>query len=250
MANPETHRLEFSRLRAVNGRLLLLAGALTLSAPLLAADPAVTNASPNSLAATNPSLASLSIEQLMNVKVSILGPSQSVSQTPAAVSVVTADDIRRSGAQNIPEALRLVPGLDVAQIDASQWAVSSVRGFSDQFANKLLVMEDGRSLYTPQFAGVVWDVQDMMMEDIDHIEVVRGPGETLWGANAMNGVINIITKNAADTQGWLVSGGGGNQDTAFGEARYGGRIGDNAYYRVYGSYRARQYGFAGRRRRP
>ena len=180
-------------------------------------------------------LADMDINQLMQVKVSILGPSESVSKTPAAVSVVTQDDIKRSGAMNIPEALRQVPGMDVAQVDASQWAVSA-RGFNDTFANKLLVMQDGRSIYTPLFSGVFWDVQGTMMDDIDHIEVVRGPGATLWGANAMNGVINIITKNAADTQGLLVSGGGGNLERGFAEARYGGNLGSNTFYRVYGTY--------------
>jgi iron complex outermembrane receptor protein len=159
-------------------------------------------------------LADMDISQLMQVKVSILGPSESVSQTPAAVSVVTQDDIQRSGAMNIPEALRLVPGMDVAQVDSSQWAVSA-RGFNDIFADKLLVMQDGRDLYTPLYSGVFWDVQGTMMEDIDHIEVVRGPGATLWGANAMNGVINVITKSAEDTQGLLASGGGGNQERGF-----------------------------------
>ncbi len=182
------------------------------------------------MAATNTELSvlsSMSIEQLMDIKVSILGPSETISQTPAAVSVVTQDDIKRSGARNIPEALRLVPGLDVAQIDSSEWAVSA-RGFNDQSANKLLVLQDGRSIYTPLFSGVFWDVQDTMMEDIDHIEVVRGPGATVWGENAMNGVINIITKSAEDTQGWLVSGGGGTLERGFADVRYGGKIGDNA----------------------
>ena len=185
-------------------------------------------------AATN-NLTSMSLEDLMNIKVSILGPSESVSKTPAAVSVVTQDDIHRSGAMNIPEALRLVPGMDVAQLDASQWAVSA-RGFNDVFANKLLVMQDGRSIYTPLFSGVFWDVQGTLLQDIDRIEVIRGPGATLWGANAMNGVINIITKNAAETQGLLLNGGGGIQDRGFGGIRYGGKIGDNAFYRVYGTY--------------
>jgi iron complex outermembrane recepter protein len=180
-------------------------------------------------------LADMDISQLMQVKVSILGPSESVSQTPAAVSVVTQDDIQRSGAMNIPEALRLVPGMDVAQVDSSQWAVSA-RGFNDIFADKLLVMQDGRDLYTPLYSGVFWDVQGTMMEDIDHIEVVRGPGATLWGANAMNGVINVITKSAEDTQGLLASGGGGNQERGFADVRYGGSISSNAFYRVYGTY--------------
>lgn len=181
-------------------------------------------------------ISDLSIEQLMNIKVTILGPSASVSRTPAAVSVVTADDIKRSGAMNIPEALRLVPGLDVAQVDAGQWAVSS-RGFNDVFANKLLVLQDGRQIYTPLFSGVSWDAEEAtMMANIDHIEVIRGPGATLWGANAVNGVINIITKSAADTQGLLFNGGGGTLDTGFGNIRYGDKIGDDAYYRVYASF--------------
>lgn len=212
---------------------LLLAGAMAVRADVVS-----TNAASSEVAATNAGLSALSgmsIEQLMDIKVSILGPSETVSQTPAAVSVVTQDDIKRSGARNIPEALRLVPGMDVAQIDSSEWAVSC-RGFNDQSANKLLVLQDGRSIYTPLFSGVFWDVQDTMMEDIDHIEVVRGPGATVWGENAMNGVINIITKSAEDTQGWLVSGGGGTLERGFADVRYGGKISDNACYRVYGTY--------------
>lgn len=180
-------------------------------------------------------LADMDINQLMQIQVSILGQPQSVSQTPAAVSVVTQDDIKRTGAQNIPEALRYVPGLDVAQVDSSQWAVTA-RGFNDIFADKLLVMQDGRSIYTPLFSGVFWDVQGTMMEDIDRIEVVRGPGATLWGANAMNGVIDIVTKNAEDTQGLLASAGGGNVNPAHVAVRYGGAINSNAFYRVYGTY--------------
>jgi len=199
-------------------------------------------AAADDLAATNAvdlsQLANMDISQLMQVKVSILGPSTSVSQTPAAVSVVTLDQIQRSGAMSLPEALRLVPGLDVAQVGASQWAVSA-RGFNDTFADKLLVLQDGRDLYTPLYSGVFWDVSETMMEDIDQIEVVRGPGATLWGANAMNGVINVITKSAADTQGLLASAGGGNQERAFASARYGGVIGSNLFYRVYGTYENR-----------
>ena len=219
-------------------KIIAAASAVMLAGFAAVADPVMTNAVPNRVAGTNAELAELaqmSPEELMNIRVTILGPLEKVSQTPAAVSVVTADDIERSGAQNFPEALRLVPGMDVAQLDASQWAVSA-RGFNDVFANKLLVMQDGRSIYTPLFSGVFWDVQGTLMEDIDHIEVIRGPGATLWGANAMNGVINIITKSAEDTQGLLVSGGGGNQDRGFAGARYGGKIGDDAYYRVYGTY--------------
>ena len=225
--------------RMVNGKYFPALGVFLLAGALGArADVAATNAAAGEMAATNTELSvlsSMSIEQLMDIKVSILGPSETVSQTPAAVSVVTQDDIKRSGARNIPEALRLVPGLDVAQIDSSEWAVSA-RGFNDQSANKLLVLQDGRSIYTPLFSGVFWDVQDTMMEDIDHIEVVRGPGATVWGENAMNGVINIITKSAEDTQGWLVTGGGGTLERGFADVRYGGKIGDNACYRVYGTY--------------
>ncbi len=182
-------------------------------------------------------LADMDITNLYNIKVSIVSPNapETIPQIPAAVSVVSAEDIQRSGARNYPQALRLVPGMDVAQVDSSQWAVSS-RGFNDVFANKLLAMQDGRSIYTPLFSGVFWDVQGTLMADIDHIEVVRGPGSTIWGANAMNGVINIITKNAADTQGPLVDGGGGAQERGFAGARYGGAINSNAFYRVYITY--------------
>ncbi|HEY1786594.1 MAG TPA: TonB-dependent receptor [Verrucomicrobiae bacterium] len=182
-------------------------------------------------------LADLDITNLINIKISIVSPNapETIPQTPAAVSVVSAKDIERSGAQNYPEALRLVPGMDVAQLDSSQWAVSS-RGFNDVFANKLLAMQDGRSIYTPLFSGVFWDVQGTLLEDIDRIEVVRGPGATIWGANAMNGVINIITKNAADSQGLLVEGGGGAEERGFAGARYGGAINSNAFYRVYATY--------------
>ena len=192
-------------------------------------------------AATNSALSALAdmdITNLFNIKISIVSPNapETIPQTPAAVSVVSAEDIERSGAQNYPEALRLVPGMDVAQVDSGQWAVSS-RGFNDVFADKLLAMQDGRSIYTPLFSGVFWDVQGTLLEDIDHIEVVRGPGATIWGANAMNGVINIITKGAADTQGLLVDGGGGLEERGFTGARYGGAISSNAFYRVYGHLR-------------
>jgi len=182
-------------------------------------------------------LADMDITNLYNIKVTIVSPNapETIPQTPAAVSVVSGEDIQRSGARNYPEALRLVPGMDVAQVDSSQWAVSS-RGFNDVFANKLLAMQDGRSIYTPLFSGVFWDVQGTLLADIDHIEVIRGPGATIWGANAMNGVINIITKNAADTQGLLVDGGGGAEERGFAGARYGGSIDSNAFYRVYATY--------------
>jgi iron complex outermembrane receptor protein len=178
----------------------------------------------------------MSLDDLMNVEItSVSKKEEKLSEAPAAVYVLTQEDIHRSGATCIPEALRLVPGLDVARIDAHTWAISS-RGFNGEFANKLLVLIDGRSVYTPLFSGVFWDVQDPMLEDVDRIEVIRGPGATMWGANAVNGVINIITKSAKDTQGWLVSGGGGSQDRGFGEFRYGGSRGDDLSYRLSGQY--------------
>ena len=181
-------------------------------------------------------LSNLSIESLMNVEVtSVSKREQKLSQAAAAIFVITQEDIRRSGATNIPDLLRMVPGLEVAQIDASTWAISS-RGFNGSFANKMLVLVDGRSVYSPLFSGVFWDSQDMILADIERIEVIRGPGATVWGANAVNGVINIITKNSADTQGGALSLGGGNLLHAFGEVRQGGKIGASANYRVYGKY--------------
>jgi iron complex outermembrane recepter protein len=176
------------------------------------------------------------LEKLLETEVtSVARKSEKLSQSPAAISVISEDDIRRAGALTIPEALRLAPGLEVGRLDASQWAVSA-RGFNDVFANKLLVLQDGRSIYTPLFSGVFWDVQGTMMEDIERIEVIRGPGATLWGANAVNGVINIMTRSAKDTQGILLSGGGGTEDRGFVGVRYGGKIDDSAYFRVYGTY--------------
>ncbi|HHT9125876.1 MAG TPA: TonB-dependent receptor plug domain-containing protein [Candidatus Brocadiia bacterium] len=162
---------------------------------------------------------------------------QSQFETASATYVITAEDIRRSGATTIPELLRMVPGLNVAQISASEWAISS-RGFLflKRFSGELLVMIDGRSVYTPLFAGVYWDVQDTLLEDIERIEVVRGPGGTLWGANAVNGVINIITKSAKDTQGGLFHAGYGDREEGFGAVRYGLEMGNDVYLRAYAKY--------------
>jgi iron complex outermembrane recepter protein len=172
----------------------------------------------------------------MNVEVtSVSRHAQSVADAPAAVTVIGQDEIRRSGMNSIPELLRLAPGLDVARINSNQWAISS-RGFNDLYANKLLVMMDGRSVYTPLFSGVYWDTLDYVLPDLDRIEVIRGPGATLWGSNAVNGVINITTKSARDTQGWLLDGVGGNE-TQQGAVRYGGAIGDGTFFRIYGKYR-------------
>jgi len=151
---------------------------------------------------------------------------------PSATYVLSSEDIRRSGATSIPEALRMVPGLQVARMDGNKWAISS-RGFDRQFSNKLLVMIDGRTVYTTLFSGVFWDIQDYVIEDIDRIEVVRGPGGTIWGANAVNGIINIITKSAAQTQGAYVSQIVGNEDKSITEARYGGETESKDSYRFY-----------------
>lgn len=178
----------------------------------------------------------MDLESLMRIEVtSVSKRPEKLSDAAAAIYVITNEDIRRSGVTSIPEALRLAPGLEVARQDSHTWAISS-RGFNDEFANQLLVLIDGRSVYTPLFAGVYWDVQDLVLEDINRIEVIRGPGASLWGANAVNGVINITTRRAKDTQGLLVSGGGGNEERGFGTVRYGGKLGEKAHYRVYAKY--------------
>ena len=181
-------------------------------------------------------LAELSIQELMEVQVtSVSRKGQRLSKTASAVYVITAEDIRRSGATSIPEAPRMAPGVQVSQLGSNKWAIG-IRGFNNRFSNKLLVMVDGRSVYTPLFAGVDWDVQDMLLDDIDRIEVVRGPGGTMWGSNAVNGVISIITKSADQTQGGLVRTGWGNQEGPIGEIRFGGRAGSSAHYRIYSKY--------------
>src|SRR5260221_3351107 len=176
----------------------------------------------------------LSLEQLGNVEVTTASKEpEQVWRTPAAIYVITQEDIRRSGATSIDEVLRLAPGLEVARTDSDHWAVG-VRGFGGQFSKSLLVLVDGRSVYSPLFAGVYWQVQDTLLEDIERIEVIRGPGGTIWGANAVNGVINIITKSTKDTHGLLVSMSGGNVVQGIGEVRMGGTNGVGLDYRVYG----------------
>jgi iron complex outermembrane recepter protein len=181
-------------------------------------------------------LRKLSLESLMDIPIfSVSKREESSFEAAAAVYVISREDIRRSGAQNIPEALRMVPGLEVASIDANKWAITS-RGFQERFSNKLLVLIDGRSVYTPLFSGAYWDVQDTLLEDINRIEVIRGPGGTLWGANAANGVINIITKKASKTQGAYVEGGVGSVEKGFGSLRYGGELESGGNYRGYLKY--------------
>jgi iron complex outermembrane receptor protein len=182
-------------------------------------------------------LTQVSLEDLMNIEItSASRKEQRATDVAAAVFVITSEDIRHSGMTTIPDLLRLVPGVEVAQVNSNKWAVS-IRGFNAVFANKLLVLVDGRSIYSPIFSGVVWDTEDMMLDDVERIEVIRGPGAAIWGANAVNGVINIVTKAAADTQGALVrvdGGGAGGQ----GAARYGGTFAAGSY-RLYSQWSGR-----------
>ncbi len=184
-------------------------------------------------------LTHLSIEDLMDIQVtSVSKKSQSLSDSAAAVFVITSDDIKNSGATAIPELLRMVPGLNVARIDSSKWAISA-RGFNSRFSDKLLVLMDGRSVYSPFYSGVYWEVQDTILEDIERIEVIRGPGGTVWGANAVNGVINIITKHAGDTLGGLAVLGAGTEERALAGGRYGATLAEGIYGRFYGKGRYR-----------
>src|SRR5713101_519654 len=179
-------------------------------------------------------LADLSIEELGNIQItSVSKHSERLADAPASIFVITGEDIRRSGANRLPEALRLAPNLEVARINASSYAISA-RGFNQPsgIANKLLVLIDGRTVYTPLFSGVFWDAQDVMLEDVERIEVISGPGAALWGANAVNGVINVITRRSSDTQGGYAYGHSGNLERGYG-ARYGGAEG-NVSYRAYG----------------
>ncbi|HEV7923729.1 MAG TPA: TonB-dependent receptor [Verrucomicrobiae bacterium] len=178
----------------------------------------------------------MTLEQLMNLDVtSVAKEPEPYGEAPAAIQVITGDDIRRSGATLIPDALRLADNLEVAQVTSSSWDISA-RGFNSAVGNKLLVLMDGRSVYTPLFSGVIWNMQDYLLEDIDRIEVISGPGGTLWGANAVNGVINITSKSAQDTQGLYLESGGGTGTQDFAAVRYGGTLASNVYYRVYGKY--------------
>ena len=176
----------------------------------------------------------VSLEDLGQIEVTTASKEPvKAGRTPAAIYVITQEDIRRSGAASIPEVLRQVPGVEVAQVDSNTFSLG-VRGFGSALSRSVLVLIDGRSVYTPLFAGVYWQVQDTLVEDIDRIEVIRGPGGTIWGANAVNGVINIITKNAKDTEGMLASAGGGTIDQDFAGFRYGSGNGKNFNYRIYG----------------
>lgn len=194
---------------------------------------AVTFAAQPSAALTTTDYFELSLEQLMEVKIHAASKKEeAVSNAPAAVYVVTSEDILRSGITSIPDALRMVPGMQVARADSNSWAIS-IRGFNSTLANKLLVLIDGRSVYNPVFGGVLWEAHNLMLEDIERIEVVRGPGGALWGANAVNGVINIITKHTRATQGAIASAVYGTEEQGTLSARQGGRFGQDGSYRVY-----------------
>jgi len=217
-----------SALRAGRSLLLIVFAAWLIFPPLAHAQ--------NDGHPQSPDLSDKSLEDLMNTEVtSVSKKEQKLSQVAAAIFVITQEDILRSGATNIPDLLRMVPGLDVAQINASTWAISA-RGFNEEFSDKLLVLVDGRAVYTPTFSGVYWESLDLPLEDIERIEVIRGPGATIWGVNAVNGVINILTKKAGDTKGGLVSAGFGTQDQGLGTAQCGGRIGSKLDYRLFGKY--------------
>ena len=212
-------------------RLCRRAARATLCMTILAS-----GALPASPQQTSVDLTNQSIEDLMNIQVtSVSRTEETLSRTAAAVFVISPEDIRRSGATNIPDLLRMVPGMDVSQINGNTWAISA-RGFNGRFSNELLVLVDGRPVYTQTFVGVFWDVLDLPLEDIQRIEVIRGPGGSVWGANAVNGVINIITKESSDTHGGLAVSGGGNIDQGFGTIQYGGTLGKETDYRVFTKY--------------
>jgi len=238
-----TDRLAFGRasVRRVNREGFCLKVIRFLSIPILVmigllffaghsfAQTQNTNSNPNALR-------TLSLKELMDIEVtSVSKRPEKLSETASAIQVITHEDIRRSGVTSLPEALRLASNLEVAQVDSRQWAISA-RGFNNTTANKMLVLIDGRTVYTPLYAGVFWDVQNPFIEDIDRIEVISGPGATLWGTNAVNGVINVTSRNSKDTQGLLLSGGGGTELRGFSGIRYGGQLSSNAHYRVYGKF--------------
>jgi iron complex outermembrane receptor protein len=210
---------------------LVLASCVAAPWCLLHGSPVRADADSGTLSTS--ALKRLSLEELLDMEVtSVSRRPEKLSGAAASIQVITADDIRRSGARSVPESLRLASNLEVAQINSHDWAISA-RGFSALTANKLLVLIDGRTVYTPLFAGVFWDMQDVLLEDIDRIEVISGPGATLWGANAVNGVINIVTKPARDTQGGLISAGAGTELDHFAKVRYGGAHGEDMHFRFY-----------------
>lgn len=217
------------------GLTLVLAATIAVSSVLFTSLTMPAHAE-TAVASESGDLTQLSLEDLMNLEVTTVAKkAEKLTESAAAVYVVTAEDIRRSGVTNIADALRMVPGMHVASTNAHTWAISS-RGFNDRFANKMLVLIDGRSVYTPLFSGTWWDAQDTLLDDVDRIEVIRGPGATMWGANAVNGVINIVTKKATDSHGLLFTSDSGSADKVMGALRFGGRSGATGDYRVYARY--------------
>ncbi len=209
-------------------------GICLLLLPLILSPPVLQGDDQQPATPTPSQLKNLSLEQLSQIDVTTPSKEpQSAFRTPAAIFVITGEDIRRSGVTTIPEALRLAPGVEVARIDSNKWAIG-IRGFGSRLSRSVLVMFDGRTVYTPLFAGTYWEVQDTLLEDVDRIEVIRGPGGTIWGPNAIDGVINVITKRPTETHGMLASGGGGNLDQGFGNFRYGAGNDKGFDYRFYG----------------
>ena len=205
---------------------------LALAACIAQTGPALRAESPLYAPTQNP-LKTMTLEQLGNTEVTTVSKEPvEVWNTPAAIYVITQDDIQRSGATNIPEALRLAPGVEVARITSGEYAIG-IRGFNSRLSRSVLVLIDGRTVYTTFTAGTYWETQDVLMKDIDRIEVIRGPGGTIWGPNAVNGVINIITRNTKDTEGVLATGIGGNVEEVLGDTRYGSGNGNGFTYRVY-----------------
>lgn len=248
--------------RNIARRIAAVAGALALACSAVAQDsstapaadsPAATPAAPSTT--TSDSLnADMKLEDLVKQDVVVPALSQvvdtvdrqesTVGRSPAAVFVITQEMIQKSGARNVPEALRMAPGISVAKIDASTWAITA-RGFQGRFANKLLVQIDRRVVYSPtMYGGVFWDMQDLVLADVERIEVIRGPGATTWGSNAVNGVINIITKKSSDTQGALIQSGGGNQEKDFNTVRYGGKPSEDLSWRAWGQQFDRNRGWS------
>src|ERR1700704_6264208 len=220
------HRSSICRIAAANAFVLLVL--VTLTDQMARAQAKQSNQNPPA------NLKQVSLEELGQIEVTTASKVPvKATRTPAAIYVITQEDIRRSGATCIPEALRMAPGVEVARVDSNTWSLG-VRGFGSALSRSVLVLIDGRTVYTPLFAGVYWQVQDTLLEDIDRIEVIRGPGGTIWGANAVNAVINIITKRAQDTRGILVSTGGGNLDQGFAHFRYGAGNDKGFNYRIYG----------------
>src|SRR5467141_3714484 len=220
------HRSSICRIATANAFALLLL--LTVTDQRIRAQATQSNQNPPE------NLKKVSLEELGQIEVTTASKVPvKATRTPAAIYVITQEAIRRSGATSIPEALRLAPGVEVARVDSNTWSLG-VRGFGSALSRSVLVLVDGRTVYTPLFAGVYWQVQDTLLEDIERIEVIRGPGGTIWGANAVNGVINIITKSTKDTHEMLASLSGGSVDQGIAEVRVGGGNGKSFDYRVYG----------------